>query len=81
MSTAIEFPAERLIETAIDINKRRKAILVRAKAAVRAGDVQEADKLLTELVPDEEMPRTSKGKHDGAGRRRSRVVTFPADRQ
>jgi len=59
MSAAIEFPTERLMETALDISKRRKDILLRTKAAIRSGDLEEADKLITELVPDDEKSHST----------------------
>lgn len=54
MSAAIQFPMEGLTETALDISKRRKDILLRTKRAIRKGDLDEADRLITELVPDDE---------------------------
>lgn len=70
MSAAVEFPSERLMETAIDIAKRRKETLRRVKLAIRARDWETADQLITELVPDEESNSTVARFDRGASRRR-----------
>lgn len=69
-----------LVETALEISKARRNTLLLAKEAVRRGDLKEADRLLTELVPDEELHRVAKGKHARASRRGSSVITFPTNR-
>lgn len=71
MSTAIEFPIEGLTETALDINRRRKDILLRVKQAIRKRDLDEADRLITELVPDDEKNhRINSRVHRITGRKR-----------
>lgn len=69
-----------LLEAALEIETRRRNTLVLAKQAVRNGDLKEADRLLTELVPDEKVSGTSKGLNNGAGRRGSRLVAVPTSR-
>lgn len=69
-----------LAEAALEIAKQRRNTLVLARLATRAGNVKEADRLLAELVPDEELHRALESKHDGTGRRGSRVVAFPKNR-
>ena len=64
MSEAVEFPFDRLAETAIDINKRRKETLRRVKTAIRARDWGLADQLITELVPDNEKNNSTLARID-----------------
>lgn len=71
MSTALEFPIERLTETALEISRRRRDTLVRAKQAIRNRDLEEADRLITELVPDDEKSDSASARvHGRAGGRR-----------
>lgn len=58
--SAIEFPSDRLMNTTLEIAKRRKDTLVLLKRAIRARDLDEADRLITELVPDEKSNRVSR---------------------
>ena len=53
MSAALEFPNDRLMETALEIAARRKDTLLRLKTAIRNHDLDTADQLVTELVPDD----------------------------
>jgi hypothetical protein len=41
-----------LVEIALSIAKKRRATLTELKAAIRNRDLEEADRLITELVPD-----------------------------
>lgn len=70
MSAAIEFPIERLTETALEISRRRRDTLVAVKQAIRNQDLEEANRLITELVPDdEEKPRANSRIHRIASRK------------
>jgi hypothetical protein len=71
MSAAIEFPIERLTDTALEISRRRRDTLVAVKQAIRNRDLNEADRLITELVPDDEKDvGIDPGIHRIAGRKR-----------
>lgn len=71
-----------LLEAALEIDRRRRNTLVLAKQAVRKGDLKEADRLLTELVPDDkEMSGATEGKHVRAGRRGKSILAFSAGRK
>lgn len=70
MSTAIEFPVERLTDTAIDIAKRRRETLELVKRAIRARDLDEADRLITELVPDDKKSHSTVARFDRRASRR-----------
>ena len=70
MRPATEFPSEHLLEKALDISRRRKDILLRLKRAIRQQDLNEADRLITELIPDETSNRTDKSLYRIAGRKR-----------
>ena len=70
MNAAIEFPIERLTDTALEISRRRRDTLVAVKQAIRNQDLKEADRLITELVPDdEEIVRADPRKYRIAGRK------------
>lgn len=79
MSTELEIN-QGLLDAALEISLARRNTLVLAKQAVRQGNLKEADRLLTELVPDEELHRVAESEHARTGRRRSRVVAFPTNR-
>lgn len=70
MSAAVEFPSERLMDTALEISKRRKDTLRRVKTAIRAGDLATADQLITELVPDDQESHTVTSRFDRRASRR-----------
>ena len=59
-----------IIDRALEIAQKRRNILLALKTAIRANQFQEADRLITELVPDEESNRTDSRVHRIAGRRR-----------
>ncbi len=46
-----------VIERTLEIAKKRRNTLVRLKTAIRQRDLDEADRLVTELVPDEKSHR------------------------
>lgn len=54
MRAVIEFPVERLTDVALEISRRRRDTLIAIKQAIRKPDLEEADRLITELVPDDE---------------------------
>lgn len=68
--SAVQFPSERLMDTALDISKRRKETLRRVKLAIRAGDLETADQLITELVPDDEKSDSTVARFDRRASRR-----------
>lgn len=70
MSAAVEFSSERLMDTAIDIAKRRKETLRRVKTAIRARDWKTADQLITELVPDDQESNSTIARFDRRASRR-----------
>lgn len=49
-----------IIDRALEIAGRRRNTLLRLKTAIRARRFEEADQLITELVPDEKSNRTDK---------------------
>lgn len=57
-----------VIDAALEIAKRRRNTLLALKVAIRARNLEEADQLITELVPDEESNRTDPGFHRRASR-------------
>lgn len=60
-----------VIDAALEIAKRRRNTLLALKTAIRAKNLEEADQLVTQLVPDDEAcNRTHKGLNRVAGRRR-----------
>lgn len=58
-----------VIDRALEIAARRRDTLVRLKTAIRAKRFEEADQLITELVPDEESHRVNKSQYRRAGQR------------
>lgn len=60
-----------VVDAALEIAKRRRNTLLALKTAIRAKNLEEADQLITQLVPDDEK---SAGAHKSlnriAGRRR-----------
>jgi hypothetical protein len=58
-----------IVNRALEIAHRRRDTLTRLKAAIRNRNLEEADRLVTELVPDEESDRTHKSFNRVAGRR------------
>lgn len=57
------------IDRALEIAQRRRNTLARLKVAIRAKRWSEADKLITELVPDDETgDRAHKSVHGFTGR-------------
>ena len=50
-----------VIDRALEIARRRRNTLVSLKNAIRAKQFEEADQLITELIPDEASNRTDKG--------------------
>lgn len=70
-SSTVDFSPDGLVSAALDIGKRRRAILLRVKVAIRNRDLDEADRLITELVPDDEkIVRTDKSEYRIASRKR-----------
>ena len=57
-----------VIDRALEIAKRRRNTLLALKTAIRNSDLSEADRLVTELVPDEKSDRTNQSKYRIAGR-------------
>lgn len=57
-----------VIDAALEIAKRRRNTLLALKTAIRLRDLELADQLITQLVPDEESHRTHKGQHRRASR-------------
>lgn len=57
-----------VIDRALEIAERRRNTLLRLKIAIRAKRLEEADQLVTELVPDEESHRVNKSFNRSAGR-------------
>ena len=57
-----------VIDRALAIAEKRRNTLLRLKTAIRAKRFDEADQLITELVPDETSDRTHKSKYRIAGR-------------
>lgn len=58
-----------LVNAALEIAQRRKDTLIRVKAAIRERDLEEADRLITELVPDDKkVHRTFKSVNRRASR-------------
>ena len=58
-----------VIDRALEIAERRRNTLLRLKTAIRAKRLEEADQLITELVPDD---KESVGTHKSQYRRASR---------
>lgn len=59
-----------VIDRALEIAQKRRNTLLRLKLAIRAKQLDEADRLVTELVPDDkESLRTNPSKHISASRR------------
>lgn len=58
MSTAVN-KNQGLLEAALEIENRRRNTLVLVKQAIRSGNLSEADRLITELVPDEKVLGTN----------------------
>lgn len=57
-----------VIDRALEIAERRRNTLLALKSAIRAKRYQEADHLITELVPDEKSDRTNQSIHRIASR-------------
>lgn len=61
-------PESGVIARALEIADKRRNTLICLKAAIRKQDLSEADRLITELVPDEESHRTNKSQYRSASR-------------
>lgn len=62
---------EGLVTAALEIAQRRKDTLRRVKSAIRNRDLDEADRLITELVPDDKkVSRIAESKHGRTSSRR-----------
>lgn len=60
-----------VIDAALEIAKRRRNTLLALKIAIRAKNLEEADQLITQLVPDDkESNRAHKSLNRTASRRR-----------
>lgn len=57
-----------VIDRALAIAEKRRNTLLRLKTAIRAKRLEEADQLITELVPDETSHRVNKSFHRSASR-------------
>ena len=58
-----------VIDRALEIAQKRRNTLLRLKLAIRAKRFEEADQLITELVPDDQtIDRVDKSFHRIAGR-------------
>lgn len=57
-----------VIDRALEIAEKRRNTLLRLKTAIRAERWDEADQLITELVPDEESHRVNKSLNGRASR-------------
>lgn len=57
-----------VIDRALEIAEKRRNTLLRLKIAIRSKRLEEADQLITELVPDEESHRVNKSKYRSASR-------------
>lgn len=62
-------PESGVVARALEIAGKRRDTLTRLKAAIRNRDLNEADRLITELVPDEESHRTNTSQYRATGRR------------
>jgi hypothetical protein len=58
-----------VIDRALEIAEKRRNTLLRLKAAIRAKRFEEADQLVTELVPDEASNRINKSLNRVSGGR------------
>lgn len=59
-----------VIDRALEIAQKRRNTLLRLKTAIRAGRMEEADQIVTELVPDDKTSvRVDQSQHGIAGRR------------
>ena len=71
MNAVLDFPIKGLTEQALEISRRRRDTLVAIKAAIRNRDLETANRLITELVPDdEESDRAHPRKYRIASRKR-----------
>jgi hypothetical protein len=61
-------PESGVVALALEIAGKRRNTLIRLKTAIRNQDLNEADRLITELVPDEESHRTNKSQYRRASR-------------
>jgi hypothetical protein len=59
-----------IIDRAIEIAAKRRKTLLALKTAIRSKQIEEADRLISELVPDEANNRINQSKYRVAGRRR-----------
>jgi hypothetical protein len=58
-----------VIDRALEIAEKRRNTLLRLKLAIRSKKFEEADQLITELVPDEASNRINQSVHRITGRR------------
>ena len=61
-------PESGVIARALEIADKRRNTLICLKTAIRKQDLNEANRLITELVPDEEKPRAHPRFNRSAGR-------------
>lgn len=58
-----------IIDAALEIAEKRRNTLLALKTAIREKRFEDADQLITELVPDEESHRVNKSQYRSASRR------------